>query len=105
MLERLGAGRQSQNFRARLRRYLGVIDENELARLRELVLDLFPHSTQLDNSGEPPVLTPQVGESMGIPRSAGLGELALDLGEARERLAEPVAETQVFFPPAGVPPI
>ncbi|GAC1651190.1 MAG: hypothetical protein NVS4B3_11350 [Gemmatimonadaceae bacterium] len=51
------------------------------------------------------MLPPEVGEAMRVPRRPGIGKLALDLGEAQECFAEPVAETQVFFPPGGVPPI
>ena len=46
------------------------------------------------------MLPPELGEAAGVARGRGIGEQALHLGRARERLVEPVAKAQAFFPVA-----
>jgi hypothetical protein len=85
-------------FGACFRRELEVINGNELARLRELILLLVKPSSQLDERGEPPVFAAELGQRLGVPECFRCRERALDFVCPRERLGEAVAKAQACFP-------
>ena len=89
---------EARLFRARFRGHLRVVYGNELARLRELAL-VFPKLVgQLLYRGQPPVLSPQLGESPRIAPVRSGGELAFYLIESGERLFQPIEDAQAGFP-------
>jgi hypothetical protein len=53
---------------ARLLGELGVVNENELAGLRELVLELSEPGRGLRDLGEPPVLSPELRQPVGVAK-------------------------------------
>ena len=77
---------------------LGVVNRNELARLRELVLLLPKPASQLYERGESAVFAAQLGQRLGIPERFRCRERAFDLFCPRERLGEAVAKAQLCFP-------
>jgi hypothetical protein len=85
-------------FRVRLGGELGIVNENELARLRELVLESLKLGRQLHYRSQPPVLASQLSESRRLSPVRGRGELALDLLEPGERGVQPIADAQAGFP-------
>ncbi len=85
-------------FRARFRGHLRVVYGNELARLRELALVLPKLVGQLLDRSQPPVLSPQLGESPGVAPVGSGRELAFYLVESGERFFEPIVDAQAGFP-------
>jgi hypothetical protein len=83
---------------ARLGRQLGIVNGNELARLRELVLLPLKAGAQLDERSEPPVFATQLSQCLSVPECFRCRERALDLAGPRERLDEAVAKAQLCFP-------
>ena len=62
-IEREQLGLEPLDLPARLLGELGVVNENELANLRELVLDLSEPCRQRDDRLKPAVLPSQLGEA------------------------------------------
>src|SRR6185503_14326345 len=85
---------QSRLFRARLGGQIRVVNENELAYLRELVLEFSESGGRLGNRGEPPVLSPELGQPLSIAERGRIGECSLDLVGAGEHFSESVAKAQ-----------
>jgi len=80
-------------------RHLGVVNDNELARLRELVFEFFQALRQRDDLTESLVLSTERCEQARIADRLRIEELALDLRRAPKRVSESIAETQgVVFP-------
>ncbi len=82
----------------RLAGEIGVVNENELARLRELVLGFREFRRQLPNGSETAVLASELRQARAIAHHRGVGELLLDVLGPRERLGETIAEAQLSFP-------
>src|SRR6185437_14913904 len=85
-------------FRARFRGKLGVVNENELARLRELVLGFPKLGGQLLYRCEAAVLPSQLRKLPGVAPTGCGGELLLDLVESGERGVQPFGDAQAGFP-------
>jgi hypothetical protein len=84
---------------ARFGGHFGVVNDNELARLRELVIKFFQALGQRDDLTESLVLSSERCEQPTIADCLRIGELALDISRARERVGESITETQgVGFP-------
>jgi hypothetical protein len=77
---------------------LGVVNRNELARLRELVLLLPKPRSQIYERGESAMFTAQLGQLLSVPERFRCRERAFNLFCPRERLGEAVAKTQLCFP-------
>jgi hypothetical protein len=86
------------DFRFGLGGHLGVVNGNELACLRELVLEFSESVGEFDNGAEPLVLSPQGGQPPRILGGRRIGEFAFDFGGARYRVRQTVAETQADLP-------
>jgi hypothetical protein len=86
------------DFRTRFGCQLGVVNDNELARLRELVIEFFQSVGQRDDVGEPLVLSSERREQPCVADGLGIDQLALDLRRARERVGESIADAQVLVP-------
>ena len=84
---------EAPDFGPRLGGHLGVVERNELARLRELVFGAFEPRAHLDDRRQPPMFTPQLGKLAGVQRSR-VGERILDLFRAGESGRQPIAEGQ-----------
>jgi hypothetical protein len=89
---------ERRDFRARLGGHLGVVNGNELARLRELVLDLPEPVGGANDLGQPLVLTPQRGQLPGVAQRLRVEQLAFDLRRTGDGVRESVAEAQAFVP-------
>lgn len=86
------------DLRARLGRELGVVNDNELARLRELVIEFLQTLRQREDGGQSLVLTSERCQEPRIANRLRIDELPFDLGRAGECVSESIAETQLVFP-------
>jgi hypothetical protein len=84
----------------RFGRHLGVVNENELARLGELVLGLLESGRQLDDRLEASVLPSQLGDLTRIAEGVRIGKQPLDLRRPGECVAQQVAEAQRVSSPS-----
>jgi hypothetical protein len=75
---------ESALFGARFIRHFGVVNRNELAHLRELVLGLLQSGPYLDNRHQPAVLSAQLRELTRVAETAWVGERPLDFLGAGE---------------------
>jgi hypothetical protein len=89
---------EALDLRARFGRQLGVINRNELARLRELVLLLPKTGGQLYERSKPAMLAAQLGQFLSVPERFRCRQRALDFVRPRERLGEAIAKAQLCFP-------
>ena len=87
------------DFGARFGGELRVVNGNELARLRELVIEFLQSPGLRDDSGEALVLPSQRCEQPGVANRFRIQELALDLRRAREGVGESIADGQEVFVP------
>src|ERR687888_243317 len=94
LLDRGYGPRQPILFGARLTCQLGVVNENELANLRELVLVLPQPGRRLHHRRQAAVFSPKLGESLRVAMRAGIRECPLDLVGARQHFGELIAERQ-----------
>jgi hypothetical protein len=78
--------------------HFGVVNGNELARLRELVFIFADAVGQLDDRTQSLMLTSQRGELARILRGRRVRQFALDFGSARDGVCQAVAEAQADFP-------
>jgi hypothetical protein len=76
-------GLDARHFGARLGRQLGVVNDNELARLRELVIEFVQPLCQCDDGRESLVLSPERCEQTRIAEGPRIEQLPFDLGRAR----------------------
>lgn len=79
---------------ARLGGELRVVNRNELARLRELVLYFAQLGRELDHRKKPAVLTAELRELRGIPDARWVSERPFDLLGARQGGRYAIAERQ-----------
>ena len=98
LLQPRHVGLQAHDLALRLVGELGVVNGNEPADIRELVLGPFELPGERDDLLESPVFPAQLGEAGRVSRRRRVGEQVLDLGGALERLGQSVAETQAFVP-------
>src|SRR6185369_6159506 len=84
-----------------LGRHLGVVNENELARIGELVLGLLKLRRQLDDRLEASVLPTQLGNLVAVAEGVWIGEQPLDLRRPGESVAQQVAEAQGLSSPSS----
>jgi hypothetical protein len=80
------------------RGHLGIINANELAHLRELVLIPLEAGRHFLDRGEPAMLPSQLREPARISRGRRIGQLALDLRRPRHRVGETIANAQRSLP-------
>jgi hypothetical protein len=78
--------------------HLGVVNGNELARLRELVFGLPDAVRQIDDGDEALMFPAQRRQLPGVLGSRGVGKFAFDFGGAGDGVRETVAEAQADFP-------
>ena len=86
------------DFRARFGGQLGVVNDNELARLRELVIEFLQSLCERYDSRESLVLPSERCEKPGIAKGLRIEQLLFDLGRARQRISESIAKAQFVFP-------
>jgi len=97
-------GLEAYDLAGGLGRHLGVVNGNELARLRELVFRPVQPRRQLDDGGESSVLPAKLGEPRVVASHRRLGQLPLDCRRTLQRFGEPIAQetvgrfAQAFFP-------
>src|SRR6185436_9180373 len=80
--------------------HLGVVNENELARVGELVLGLLELRRQLEDRLEASVLPSQLRDLTAVAEGVRVGEQPLDLRRPGERVAQQVAEAQRLSSPS-----
>lgn len=79
--------------------HFGVIERQELARLRELYVQLLEMPGALDDLFEALVFPTEGCQELGILDGLGIEKVALDRGGAQERVGEAIANAQaVAFP-------
>jgi len=79
--------------------HFGVIERQELARLRELQVQLLDLLGALEDLTEALVLPTEGCHELGILDGLGIEKVALDCGGAQERVGEAIANAQtVAFP-------
>src|SRR5436190_3000919 len=83
--------------------HLGVVNENELARVGELVLGLLKLRRQLGDRLEASVLPSQIRDLAAVAEGVRIGEQPLDLRRPGERVAQQVAEAQRLSSPWRCP--
>jgi len=74
--------------------HLGVVNENELAHLRELVLAFAELSGDLDDGTESSVFSSELSQRVRVAQRGGVRECPLDLGRPSQNVCEPVPERQ-----------
>lgn len=79
---------------ARLLGELGVVNENELTHLRELVFVFVEAAGQLDDASETSVLSAELRQLVRVAKRCWIGESPLDLSCASQRVRESVSERQ-----------
>jgi hypothetical protein len=82
-----------------------VIERNELAHLRELVIVLLEEQTHLDYRGEMSQLASQRGHALGVLHRFWIGELPLDLAGPFDGLGEAISKAQLLFVAGVAPPL
>lgn len=75
-----------------------VVNGNELANVRELVIDAIEPVRERHHLGEVSMLTAQLRQAARVARGGRIGEELLDLGRALQRLRQSVGEAQAFVP-------
>jgi len=85
---------QPRLLSARLIRHLGVVNENELANLRELVFVLVESGGQLDDGLQSSVLPSELGEALCFAQRCRIGERSLDLGCPSQNVGESITKRQ-----------
>jgi hypothetical protein len=90
---------QALDFVARLGGHLGIVKRRELARLRELGIELLEMTGALDDLAEALMLATERRQQSRVANGLGIEKIALDLGGAPERVGETVAETQTLALP------
>ena len=73
---------------------LRVVNENELAQLRELVFAFPELSSNLDDRGESSVFSPEIGQRVRVAQRGRIGECSFDLGRPSQNVCESVSERQ-----------
>jgi len=83
VLDDADGGLGARHFGTRFGCQLGVVNENELARLRELVIEFLQPLRQRDDGRESLVLSPERCEKTRIANCLRIEQLPFDLGRAR----------------------
>jgi hypothetical protein len=87
-------GLDAGDFRSGFGRKLRVGNDNELARLRELVVQSFEAPGSFDDGGQPLMVAPQRRQAPGILGGAGIEQLLFDVGRLRDGGGQLGAEVQ-----------
>ena len=87
--------REAGLFGSGLSGHLGVINESELVCFDELQVVLAEGGAHFDQRRQVAMLSSQRGHALGVLYRFRIGELALDLAGALERVGETIPETQV----------
>jgi hypothetical protein len=95
------AGSEPPLLGARLGRHLRIVNANELACLRKLVIVLPEQCTALDDLHQPLVLAAQRCHQPGVAKRLRVEQVPLDHRRASERVGEQIAEAQVAAAVAG----
>jgi len=98
VLDGADRGLDADDFSARLGCQLRVVNENELARLRELVIEFLQSLCERYDGRESLVLSSKRCQKPRIANGLGIEQLLFDLGRARERVSESIAKGQFVFP-------
>ncbi len=85
---------EARQFGARLLGHLWVVNENELAYLRELVFVFAEFAGNVDYWRQSSVLSSEFGQSMRVTQRGRIGESAFDLGRPSQHVGESVPERQ-----------
>jgi hypothetical protein len=92
LLELRNARLESAQLCARFLDELRVVNENELAYLRELVFVFAESACQLDSGSETSVLSAQVGQLVRVTERNRISQSPLDLGRASQYVGESVSK-------------
>jgi hypothetical protein len=98
VLDVADGGLHARHFGARLGRQLGVVNDNELARLRELVIEFLQTLCERDDGRQSLVLSSERCQEPRIAEGSWIEQLPFDLRRACQRVRESIAETQFVFP-------
>ena len=92
--QRADGGRQAAEFGLGLGSHFGVVNADELADFRELVIILVKRRSLFDDLHEPLVLAPERRHQPGIAERLRVEQLPFDFRRACDRVGEEIPEAQ-----------